>query len=179
MLYVNEVVLSYVRLLCPWDFPGKNTGMGHHFLLQGIFPTQGSNLCVSPALAAFSDLEHNREQELGAENYAEEEIFLTNSKRARLWHWALTEQHLSTQGRETCSKFPYASDLGRQWSLWYGFAGPNLRNLGTAGQYKLQSSKYSTWPMLLPLLFEHPGQLFWNESLRRFFNYKQLFIQWW
>ena len=32
------------RLLCPWDFPGKNTGEGCHFLLQGIFPTQGSNL---------------------------------------------------------------------------------------------------------------------------------------
>ena len=31
------------RLLCPWDSPGKNTGMGCHFLLQGIFPTQGSN----------------------------------------------------------------------------------------------------------------------------------------
>ena len=28
----------------PWDFPGKNTGMGCHFLLEGIFPTQGSNL---------------------------------------------------------------------------------------------------------------------------------------
>ena len=31
-------------LLCPWDSPGKNTGMGCQFLLQGIFPTQGSNL---------------------------------------------------------------------------------------------------------------------------------------
>ena len=31
------------RLLCPWDFPGKNTGVGCHSLLQGIFPTQGSN----------------------------------------------------------------------------------------------------------------------------------------
>ena len=31
------------RLLCPWDSPGKNTGVGCHFLLQGIFPTQGSN----------------------------------------------------------------------------------------------------------------------------------------
>ena len=30
-------------LLCPWDYPGKNTGVGFHFLLQGIFPTQGSN----------------------------------------------------------------------------------------------------------------------------------------
>ena len=26
--------------------PGKNTGMGCHFLLQGIFPTQGSNPCL-------------------------------------------------------------------------------------------------------------------------------------
>ena len=31
------------RLLCPWDSPGKNTGVGCHALLQGIFPTQGSN----------------------------------------------------------------------------------------------------------------------------------------
>ena len=31
-------------LLCPWDFPGKNTEVGCYFLLQGIFPTQPSNL---------------------------------------------------------------------------------------------------------------------------------------
>ena len=31
------------RLLRPWDSPGKNTGVGCHFLLQQIFPTQGSN----------------------------------------------------------------------------------------------------------------------------------------
>ena len=28
---------------CPWDFPAKNMGVGCHFLLQGIFQTQGSN----------------------------------------------------------------------------------------------------------------------------------------
>ena len=27
------------RLPCPWNFPGKSTGVGGHFLLQGIFPT--------------------------------------------------------------------------------------------------------------------------------------------
>ena len=32
------------RLLCLWDFPSKNTGMGCHFFLQGIFLTQGLNL---------------------------------------------------------------------------------------------------------------------------------------
>ena len=31
------------RLFCPWDFPGKKTGVACHFLLQGIFPTQGPN----------------------------------------------------------------------------------------------------------------------------------------
>ena len=34
------------RLLCPWDYPAKNTGVGYHALLQGIFLTQGSNLCL-------------------------------------------------------------------------------------------------------------------------------------
>ena len=36
--------LEPARLLCPLDFLGKNTGVGCHFLLQGIFPTQGLNL---------------------------------------------------------------------------------------------------------------------------------------
>ena len=35
--------LQPTRLLCSRDFPGKNTGVGCHFLLQGVFPTQGSN----------------------------------------------------------------------------------------------------------------------------------------
>ena len=28
---------------CPWNSPGKNTGVGSHSLLQAIFPTQESN----------------------------------------------------------------------------------------------------------------------------------------
>ena len=41
--------LKPARRLCPWDFPSKNTGVGCHSLLQGIFLTQGSNpylLCL-------------------------------------------------------------------------------------------------------------------------------------
>ena len=41
--------LQPTRLLCAWDFPGKNPGAGCHFLLQGTLPTQGSNphpLCL-------------------------------------------------------------------------------------------------------------------------------------
>ena len=33
-----------INLLCPWNFPGQNTGAGCHFLLQRIFPTQGQNM---------------------------------------------------------------------------------------------------------------------------------------
>ena len=32
-----------LRLLCPWNFPANNSGVGSHSLLQGIFQTQGSN----------------------------------------------------------------------------------------------------------------------------------------
>ena len=34
----------FTRLFCPWDSPGKNTGVGCHALLWGIFLTQGLNL---------------------------------------------------------------------------------------------------------------------------------------
>ena len=39
------------RLFCPWGFPGKNTGVGSHFLLQGIFPNSEIEP-RSPALQA-------------------------------------------------------------------------------------------------------------------------------
>ena len=61
--YLNRAVLCSVtshslqlhklqspRLLCLWDSPGRNTGVGCHFLLQGIFPTQESNLCLLHSL---------------------------------------------------------------------------------------------------------------------------------
>ena len=38
------------RLLCPRDFPGKKAGVGCHFLLQGIFLTQGSDSSLLPFL---------------------------------------------------------------------------------------------------------------------------------
>ena len=40
--------LSPTRLLCLWDFPGKNTRVGCYFLLQGIFLTQGLDPGVEP-----------------------------------------------------------------------------------------------------------------------------------
>ena len=45
-LFVTLWTVALPRLLCPWASPGKNTGVGCHFLLQGLFPTQGSNPCL-------------------------------------------------------------------------------------------------------------------------------------
>ena len=40
------------------NFPGKNTGVGCHFLLQAIFPTQGSNLGLPHCRQSFYHLSH-------------------------------------------------------------------------------------------------------------------------
>ena len=42
----GPTVYGPARFLCPWDSPGKNTVVGCHALLQGIVPTQESNLCL-------------------------------------------------------------------------------------------------------------------------------------
>ena len=53
VLKLIHAVMSDSLFLCPWNFPGKNTGVGYHFLLEGIFLTQRLNLSffLSPALA--------------------------------------------------------------------------------------------------------------------------------
>ena len=52
--------LKPTRLLLPWDFPGKSTGVGCHLLLQGIFPTQGSDRSQVPCIVGrrFDCLSH-------------------------------------------------------------------------------------------------------------------------
>ena len=42
-LFASPWRVACTRLLHPWDFLGKSTGVGCHFFLQEIFPTQGSN----------------------------------------------------------------------------------------------------------------------------------------
>ena len=46
------------QLLCPWGFPGKNTGVGFHVLLQGIFLIQRSNPCLLHWQVDFLPLDH-------------------------------------------------------------------------------------------------------------------------
>ena len=51
------------RLFSPWDFPGKNTGVGCHFLLQGIFLTQGLNPGLPHSRQMLYHLSHPGSQE--------------------------------------------------------------------------------------------------------------------
>ena len=48
--------LEPARLLCPWNSPGKSTGVGCHSLLQGVFLTQASNLGLSCIAGRFSTI---------------------------------------------------------------------------------------------------------------------------
>ena len=50
--------LEPTRLLHPWNFAGKSTGVGCHFFLQGIFPTQGSNPGLPHRRQTFYHLSH-------------------------------------------------------------------------------------------------------------------------
>ena len=54
--------LQPTRLLRPWNFPGKSTGVGCHFLLQGIFPTQGSNPGLLNCMQTLYCLSHQGSQ---------------------------------------------------------------------------------------------------------------------
>ena len=55
---VRSYELQPMRLLCLWDFPGKNTGVDRHALLQGIFPPHRSNLCLLCVLHCWWILYH-------------------------------------------------------------------------------------------------------------------------
>ena len=44
VLVDQSCLTLFNSVVCPWNSVGKNTGVGCHSLLRGIFPTQGSNL---------------------------------------------------------------------------------------------------------------------------------------
>ena len=52
--------LQPIRFLHPWDFPGKNTGVDCHFLLQEIFPTQRLNPGLTHCRQMLYHLSHQR-----------------------------------------------------------------------------------------------------------------------
>ena len=57
-LFATPWTVACTKVLHPWDFQGKCTGVGCHFLLQGIFPTQGLNPGLSPCRQMLYHLSH-------------------------------------------------------------------------------------------------------------------------
>ena len=62
--------LQPTRLLCPWNFPGKNTGVGSHSLLQGILLTQESNPGLRHCRQILCRLSHQASQLWYYTNYS-------------------------------------------------------------------------------------------------------------
>ena len=58
--FLRPYRLQPTRLLCPWDSPGKNAGVGCHALLQRIFPTQRSNPSLPHCRRILYCLSHQR-----------------------------------------------------------------------------------------------------------------------
>ena len=72
--------LQPARFLCPWDFPGKNPGVGCHVLLQGTFLTQGSNLCLLHWQADALPLRHQ-----GGPIWEQENRLLLSYENVSVW----------------------------------------------------------------------------------------------
>ena len=62
--------LEPARFLCPWKSPGKNTGVGWHFLFQRNFPTQGLNSRLLDCRQMLYHLNHQRYLINGYCNYS-------------------------------------------------------------------------------------------------------------
>ena len=67
------------RLLCPWDFPDKNIGVGSHFLLQAIFLTQELNSCLLHWQAGSLPLSHQGSPSLDLAHHRLEVLTLIQS----------------------------------------------------------------------------------------------------
>ena len=85
--------LKPARLLCPWNFPGKNTGGGWHSLLQGIFLTQGSNPGLLYGRQILSHLSHQGSQDPDAGKDWRQKKSVTEDEMVR-WHHRINGHEL-------------------------------------------------------------------------------------
>ena len=98
--------LYSTRLLCPRDSPGKNTGVGCHFLLQGIFQTQQSNLGLLHCRWILYHLGHYGSPPCSLWGYKAEWIFCSKSRG-----WAEPMKFSYTHSINTSHGFTHKHDL--------------------------------------------------------------------
>ena len=104
-----KVTQSCPTLHNPWISPGQNTGVGSHFLLQGIFPTQGSNPGLPHSRWILYHLSHQKSPR--ALEWVDlsllQQIFLTQGSKQSLLlcKWILYK--LNYQGRSILFKYTF------------------------------------------------------------------------
>ena len=89
--------LQPARLLCPWDSPGKSTGVGFQELLQGIFPTQRLNSDLPVDSLPYEQLAKPKNTGVGSLSLLQG-IFLTQQSNWGLLHCRWILYQLSYQG---------------------------------------------------------------------------------
>ena len=107
--------LQPTRLLCPWNFPGKNTGVGCHFLSHRMFPTQGSNLSILKEISPEYSLE-GLMPKLKLQYFGHWCKELTHWKRPWCWERLRAEEEGDNRGWDSWMTSP------TQWTwVWVGF----------------------------------------------------------
>ena len=84
---LGYIRLYTTRLLCPWDFTGKNTAVGCHFLLQRIFLTQGLNPGLPHRRKMFYHLSHQGSPKINCPLWGLDFYFLGMWYVSFLWNW--------------------------------------------------------------------------------------------
>ena len=92
--------LQPARLLCPWDFPGKSTGVGCHFLLQGIFLTQGLNPHLLHWQVDSLPLSHQRSPSSGLDSISGSPSHASNRKKVLLFIYLLCIHNSGYSGQK-------------------------------------------------------------------------------
>ena len=114
---MSDSLWPHTPVLCPWNSPDKNTGMGSHSLLQVIFQTQGSNPGLLPCRQILYHLSHQGspkgwrlEGKLEKENQKERELIWWEVPKRKLGKNKSREQQVSIL-------FPYRKDLRNKFLL--------------------------------------------------------------
>ena len=114
-------ILLWLRLLCPWNFPGKDTWVGYHFFLQRLFPTQESNpgLLLGRQILPQSEPPTWEAPEIGMEqSYQLEELQIECWAKDR-WNWEKEKAEGGDMGLGGFVSFKVWYDLCLYIRRWY------------------------------------------------------------
>ena len=108
--------LQPTRLLCPWDSPSKNTGVGCNAFYQGISPTQGLSPCFLCLLHWQADslpaAPSGKPQDLGSDVFFS---FFVLSSAFRIFAMLTRRASLVVSGKESAFQC-----RRRRFELWVG-----------------------------------------------------------